>query len=195
MHWRSRPSLLTTTAGSSVAYERQVVGMTGRVLREGRRRPGGDGKGQRWSDTALLSYCLGIMVAMYRCRNVPVGMYHSPGRNVPLPRLVSPRLVSGKPLLARVSSIWGCLHRIQPLRMLAVHNYGLNGAQRGRTAARRPPPVESVVDLHTRPSHTLADQGCVSQPLSFVKFVVDWQITTDVFHNPCRALKFVRRCR
>ena len=35
MHWRSyRPSLLTTTAGSSVAYvyERQVVGMTGRVL-------------------------------------------------------------------------------------------------------------------------------------------------------------------
>ena len=30
MHWRSyRPSLLTTTAGSSVAYERQVVGMTG----------------------------------------------------------------------------------------------------------------------------------------------------------------------
>ena len=42
-----RPSLLTTTAGSSVAYERQVVGMTGRVLREGQRRPGGDGKGRR----------------------------------------------------------------------------------------------------------------------------------------------------
>ena len=38
MHWRSyRPSLLTTTAGSSVASERQVVGMTGRVLSEGRR--------------------------------------------------------------------------------------------------------------------------------------------------------------
>ena len=35
MHWRSyRPSLLTTTAGSSVAYhyeQLQVVGMTGRV--------------------------------------------------------------------------------------------------------------------------------------------------------------------
>ena len=38
-------------------------------------------------------------------------------------------------------------------------------------------------------------QGCISQPLSCVKFVVDWQITTDVFHNPCRALKFVRCCR
>ena len=32
---------------------------------------------------------LRIMVAMYRRRNVPVGMYPSPGRNVPLPRLVS----------------------------------------------------------------------------------------------------------
>ena len=39
--------LLTTTAGSSVAYEQQVVGMTGRVLREGRRRPGGIGMGRR----------------------------------------------------------------------------------------------------------------------------------------------------
>ena len=50
MHWKSyRLSLLTTTACSSVAhdYERQVVGMTSRVLREGRRRPGGDGKGRR----------------------------------------------------------------------------------------------------------------------------------------------------
>ena len=37
-------------------------------------------------------------------------------------------------------------------------------------------------------------QGCVSQPLSCIKFVVDWQITTEVFHNQCRALKFVRRC-
>ena len=33
---------------------------------------------------------------MYRYRNVPVRMYPSPGRNVPLPRLVSPRQVSGK---------------------------------------------------------------------------------------------------
>ena len=38
MHWRSyRPSLLTTTAGSSVAYERQVVGMTGRPVATGGR--------------------------------------------------------------------------------------------------------------------------------------------------------------
>ena len=61
MHWRSyRPSLLRTTAGSSVAYhyERQVVGMTGRVLREGRRWPGGDGKGRRWRDTVTLRFLL-----------------------------------------------------------------------------------------------------------------------------------------
>ena len=44
-----------------------------------------------------------IMVAMYRRHNAPVGMYPFPGRNVPLPRLVSPRLVSGNPLLARES--------------------------------------------------------------------------------------------
>ena len=37
-------------------------------------------------------------------------------------------------------------------------------------------------------------QGCLSEPLSCIKFVVDWQITTEVFHNQCRALKFVRRC-
>ena len=38
-------------------------------------------------------------------------------------------------------------------------------------------------------------QGCVSQPLSCVKFVVNCPITTKAFHNPCRALKSLRRCR
>ena len=37
--------------------------------------------------------------------------------------------------------------------------------------------------------------GCVSQPLSCVKFVVNCPITTKAFHNPCRALKSLRRCR
>ena len=52
-----------------------------------------------------------IMVAMYRRHNVPVGMYPFPGRNVPLPRLVSPGLVSGNPLLARESfHTWPAVH-------------------------------------------------------------------------------------
>ena len=43
-------------------------------------------------------------------------------------------------------------------------------------------------------SHWMLERYCYHViPLSCVKFVVDWQITTDVFHNPCRALKFVRR--
>ena len=44
----------------------------------------------------------GIVTRNHGC-NVPVGMYPFPGRNVPLPRLVSPRQVSGNTLLARES--------------------------------------------------------------------------------------------
>ena len=53
--------------------------------------------------------------------------------------------------------------------------------------------------LHTSPSNHRVKMiiilGCVSQPLSCVKFVVNCPITTKAFHNPCRALKSLRRCR
>ena len=49
------------------------------------------------------------IVRMYHCHNVPGAMYPSPGRSVPFPRQVSPRLVSGNTLSARASShLVGC---------------------------------------------------------------------------------------
>ena len=46
--------LLTTTAGSSVAYERQVVGMTGRAGTDPTGRLGGaETTGQRWEGAEM----------------------------------------------------------------------------------------------------------------------------------------------
>ena len=49
---------------------------------------------EKYLTPSLVGLCR-IMVRMYRCCNVPVTMYPSPGRNVPLPRQVSPTLLSG----------------------------------------------------------------------------------------------------
>ena len=55
--------------------------------------------------------------------------------------------------------------------------------------------TEKPAELSVTQLAQIAALGCVSQPLSCVKFVVNCPITTKAFHNPCRALKSLRRCR